>query len=243
MLDPRDIEGTRAGWLSASVRAAEMAFGQSSTIAESYVTSYQVVETAGGDVLVVPRFDAARVANDLDLAGTQYMKSLIREGHTPESAHAAAYSRMMGVARNHAMDGGRSLIEATTSQDRRAIGYRRVTDGDPCTFCAMLASRGAHFGAQRAHGVYSSADTALVRASDGRKYHIHCGCTAEIVYGHWEPNEREQRYVDAYERAVKELDRQNLPREQTSVLQLMRADDEAALRDSSVRRNKNPASE
>jgi len=82
------------------------------------------------------------------------------------------------------MMGGRLTVAATTGRDRKAIGWRRVTDGNPCAFCAMLASRGP---------VYRDA-----AAADGLKYHAHCGCGAEPVYGTWEPDEREQGYLDAY---------------------------------------------
>lgn len=244
MLDPFDLDRSRGAWLTASLAAARLNFNQSSDIASTYVSSYQAVEVPGGnEVVLQPRFNPQKVARDLDLAGPQYIKSLVRDGMSPEQARMAAQSRMMGVSRKHSMGGGRELIDATTGQDRRAIGYRRVTDGDPCTFCALLASRGAHFGSQRAHSVYSSEQTALVQASDGGKYHLHCGCTTEIVYGHWEPSQSEQGYIGAYERAVTQLDAENLPRNQTNVLSLMRADDQAGFRDNPTRRRNSPESD
>lgn len=243
MLDPYDLDGSRNEWLATSILASKMHFDQSASVAESYVSAYQAVEVPGtGEVVVMPRFSADKIGKDLDLAGPQYIKSLIREGRAPEDAHSVAHSRLTGVARKHSMDGGRGLIDGTTAQDRRAIGYRRVTDSDPCSFCAMLASRGAYFGSQRAHSVYSSADTALVRSGDGLRYHLHCACTAEIVYENWIPNEREQVYVDAYERAVAQLDAAGEPRSQGGVLSLMRADNEANFRDNLERRRKSPDS-
>src|SRR5699024_9201806 len=203
--------------------AAEMAFRESRDVAEKYVTSYQAVEVPGSDkVAIVPRFDERRVARDLELAGPMYIKSLVGRGYSPTEAHSYAYSRMLGVGRKHAMDGGRGLIEATSGKDRRAIGYRRVTGADPCTFCAMLASRGAMFGSQRSHSVYSSEESARVRSYDGGRYHLHCGCTAEIVYGHCEPTSEGQKFIDAYERAAQAVDAKNLPRTQANVLGLTR---------------------
>ena len=38
-------------------------------------------------------------------------------------------------------------------------------------------------------------------AADGLQYHGHCGCTAEPVYGTWEPTEEEQQYREAYEQS------------------------------------------
>lgn len=241
-LDPYDLDRSRGDWLAASLAASRRQFNQSSSVAESYVSAYQAVELPGSDeVTVVPRFSADRVARDLDLAGPQYIKSLIRdEGMSPERAHEHAQTRMMGISRKHSMGGGRGLIDGTTAADQRAVGYRRVTGVDPCTFCGMLASRGATFGSQRAHSVYGSGQTALVRSGDGLRYHLHCNCTSEIVYGEWTPNEREQVYVDSYERAAQQVDAEKLPRTQDNVLSIMRRDEHAGFRDSPQRRNQPP---
>lgn len=241
MLNPDDIDGTRDAWLASSLIAAQLQFGQSSSVAESYVSAYQAVELPGsGEVVVRPHFRPERVRRDLDLAGPQYIKSLIREGRDPRQAHEDAQSRMTGIARKHSMDGGRGLIDGTTAADQRAVGYRRVTGLDPCTFCGMLASRGAVFNSQRAHSIYGSEQTALISSSSGLQYHLHCNCTAEIVYESWQPNEREQVYVDAYERAAQQADAADLPRTQDNILANMRRDEQAGFRDSPQRRNQSP---
>ncbi len=48
-------------------------------------------------------------------------------------------------------------------------GYARVTTGDSCAFCIMLASRGF---------VYASEKTATKSKRTGDKYHQHCHCVA-----------------------------------------------------------------
>lgn len=57
-----------------------------------------------------------------------------------------ARARSSGAAVRQAMNGGRGVIDLTMSRDRKVRGYARVTDGDPCAFCALLASRGAVYG-------------------------------------------------------------------------------------------------
>lgn len=72
---------------------------------------------------------------------------------------------------------------------RSAPLWRRVTDGKPCGFCAMLASRGP---------VYRSAS----EAGQGNKYHGRCGCTVEPYEGDpddWEPTPDEARFIEAYQ--------------------------------------------
>ena len=54
------------------------------------------------------------------------------------------------------------------AKDALAVGWRRVSDGHPCAFCAMLASRGF---------VYHTAET----AGSMNRYHNDCRC--EIVPG------------------------------------------------------------
>lgn len=110
-------------------------------------------------------------------------------------------------------------------RDPRAIGWRRVSDGDPCAFCAMLVSRGP---------AYTSGRKALLRASDGHKYHPHCGCTIEPVYGDWKPSRQEQQWVDQYFTAAESLP-EGTPRTAGTVLPRMRRG--GLFRDSTVRRS------
>ena len=124
------------------------------------------------------------------------------------------------------MMGGRQLIDETTGADQRAVGWRRVSDGDPCSFCGMLCSRGP---------VYRSADRAGDPvAGSGTKFHGSCGCTAEIVYGDWQPSEAEQHFIDLYEAAAQEATSVDGVRTQDTVLWRMRRDGD--LRDSASRR-------
>ncbi|MFE0187745.1 hypothetical protein [Streptomyces sp. NPDC058989] len=74
-----------------------------------------------------------------------------------EEASRTAGRTSAGAADREALRAGRDLIDRASRQDRRALGWARVTDGNPCAFCAMLASRGA---------IYTSQATA---ASGGRR--------------------------------------------------------------------------
>jgi hypothetical protein len=77
----------------------------------------------------------------------------------------------------------------------------------------MLASRGP---------VYGSRSLAMEIQGGGLRYHGHCGCTSELVYGEWKPNESEQWYIDEYYKAAAETDEMNLPRTEENVLWRMR---------------------
>lgn len=65
--------------------------------------------------------------------------------------------------------GGRETLERAIEDDPESVGWIRITDGGPCGFCAMLASRG---------WVYKSRESALwAEGIEGEAYHDGCGCT------------------------------------------------------------------
>ncbi|MGW1837075.1 VG15 protein [Streptomyces sp. NPDC002067] len=65
-----------------------------------------------------------------------------------EEGTATAGRSAATAADREALRAGRDLIDQASKRDRRAIGWARVTDGTPCAFCAMLASRGAIYSSQ-----------------------------------------------------------------------------------------------
>lgn len=121
------------------------------------------------------RLEPARLERTLDITGPIEFKRAITAGRTPERAVDAAAVRMAGSTQYLALDGGRQVMKASIDNDERATGWARVTDNDPCAWCAMLASRGP---------VYKSAGTAGRNQNsrftgDGEfKYHDLCACQA-----------------------------------------------------------------
>lgn len=96
--------------------------------------------------------------------------SLARVDPVALAAGAEAAARL-------ALSAGRGVIEQTVRQDRLAVGWMRVTDANPCAFCAMLASRGP---------VYKSAAAAGFELDPVRgpvnRYHDHCACQVIPVF-------------------------------------------------------------
>lgn len=99
------------------------------------------------------------------------------------------------------LNAARDMVSGSAVAAHRT--WRRVTDGDPCAFCAMLATRDD----------YSSRDAALIVGSNrrsrkkngrplGSKYHDYCGCTAVEVVGPWESIGADERYLQVYSDAV-----------------------------------------
>lgn len=117
--------------------------------------------------------DEVRVIKALDSAGPAVMRRALNAGATPAQARERMATALTGTASRLALEAGRDVIEASVLDDDEALGWARVGDGDPCSWCSMLLSRGA---------VYKSAVTAGDSRFGGEKYHDHCGCQAVPVF-------------------------------------------------------------
>ncbi|MFW6091496.1 MAG: hypothetical protein ACODAF_06425, partial [Actinomycetota bacterium] len=84
-------------------------------------------------------------------------------------------------------------IRAGIGADERALGWVRITSGQPCAFCAMIASR---------------SETQLFQAERTADFlpHDHCSCTAEPIYPGSELPEQNRRFREEYERAQREVE-------------------------------------
>lgn len=119
-----------------------------------------------------------RLESSLDVTGPVEFKKAIAAGKTPQQAMEAAAVRMVGSTQYLALEGGRSVMKQSIERDEAATGYARVTDSDPCAWCAMLASRGP---------VYKSAKTAGDPRKGGNRYHDHCACQVWPAFTNDEP--------------------------------------------------------
>ena len=185
-LDINDLDGSTPYWLASTTIAVNRRTVESQRVAEQYLTEYRIAEVGAAAVVVLAA--PTETARALRLAGPTRVKRLIGAGMGAVEAYNAAMTKFGGIVRRQAMMGGRLTVARTAGHDRRAVGWRRVTDGNPCAFCAMLASRGP---------VYKDAASA-----DGIQYHAHCGCTAEPAYSNeWTPTAEEERYLQEYTNA------------------------------------------
>lgn len=197
-LDMRDLDRTQPIWKKAMIGLLEQWWKVSADTAAQYLPRFRQAEIGDGSIEVgVPRFDRAKAGRRLEWGGMVNVLWHIAMGQTREAAYAAARELFIGMFHESVLTGGRLTLQQWAAKDSRAIGWRRVSDGHPCAFCAMLVGRGP---------VYTSEQKALRRQSDGQKFHPHCGCTIELVYGgDWRPDRREQQWVDDYYRAAESL--------------------------------------
>lgn len=176
--------------------------GLSSSAAGNYFESFRQAEGAPGRALarLADPIDEEMVTTSLFVTGRDSVASSLKAGHSGEEARKAALTKTSGSVTRHVLNGGRDTLLDSVAADKEARGWARVTDSDPCAFCALLASRGP---------VYKS-DTVKFQAHD------HCDCTAEPVYRGAEWPGRGKEFKDLYNEAVLEAEQAGELRRGTS---------------------------
>lgn len=168
-----DTEHTAKSWPPVE-KALLAIIGQrrtdSASLAAGYFEAFRATERIGGTATpVMSTFGAdalARAQTSLQVTGYVTTERLTALKH-PDPARSALV-RVSGAVTRHVLDGGRETLIASVQADRRALGWARATSGDPCSFCAMLASRGPVYGERM--GDFQS--------------HDHCACGLEPMYRH-----------------------------------------------------------
>lgn len=127
------------------------------------------------DIDWAPSDRAAQVS--LTVTGPVNQKSKASRGKPLQVARDESFTQAAGAASRHVLNGGRQSLLTLVEGDMRAIGWIRVTDGDPCSFCAMLASRGAVY----KEDSFSRSDPRFTGPGEF-KVHDSCACTMEVVY-------------------------------------------------------------
>lgn len=159
---------------------------------------------------VVP-ITAAQIASSLVQTAFGTFRGARFRGLSVEAASDLAMVTAATDAARLAQDAGREQIRRIVERDQLALGWMRVTDADPCAFCAMLASRGP---------VYKTRETALFRQDPVRgnidRYHASCACQAVPVFTRtpllpettlraqrdWETSQRQAREADELRRGT-----------------------------------------
>lgn len=177
-------ERSFAQLVTATVPLVRAYHGLSASVAAAYYEAFRRVEGAGGEA--TPRLSdgvdvEALVAGMVTTGRIQAAKGVLA-GKSPQVAMQTAMTTSSGTVTRFVLDGGRQTIVRSTTEDREALGYARVTAGKPCSFCAMIASRGPVF----------SEETV------GFDAHDHCSCSGEPHYDGAEWPGRAREFLSLY---------------------------------------------
>lgn len=125
----------------------------------------------------------------LRVTGPVTAKSSLARGLLMDAALQTALTATLGSATRHIEGGGRDAMRTLVAGDPASRGWARRSGGRPCSFCAMLISRGP---AYRSEGSASFTT------------HDHCHCKAVPFFGEdsgWTAQSREFR--DLYDASLK----------------------------------------
>lgn len=169
MFDPTDF-GTFDSFASLAATLIAVRHRDSAGLAAAYYQAFRTLELgslAPVQVTIPDPPDAAVTSDALRATGLLGVLSARRAGKPLEVARQNGFVRLAGSATSLALAGGRDTITRAVQSDPAEPRWQRITAGDACAFCRMLASRGADYGSER---------TADFQAHD------HCSCQAEPAF-------------------------------------------------------------
>lgn len=163
-LDPKRLDATFPGWLRLMTALVERYAGMASLAASVYYADARAaalgIPTPESLIKLAPAPSAEWMSKAFGYSGP----GLLRDGKWQDSS---ALSVTKGTALRMVVNNARDTVIDTAKADPKAVGWYRVTDGSPCAFCALLASRGV---------VYRTETTASFKS------HNDCGCTAAPAF-------------------------------------------------------------
>lgn len=188
LLDLANLDASMALWLPVHLSLVREEHARSERMAAAYLSTYRAAEGVESGAVVVPTFDTTQAAVAARVAGPLTVKTLIGNGSDPEDAFAVARRAAAARAQKWSMAGGRQLVIGSARATRRRV-WRRVSDGNPCAFCAMLVTRSLEM---------PNSQPPTFEAHGG------CGCTVEEAFVDDPWTDAEAEFVQAYRQAAQQ---------------------------------------
>lgn len=155
LLDPFELDVTyapfEAAFLSIIDRSSEQFFNLESAFLQAYCQVEFGIEAAEAKASYeLLGWEARnRISRSLSTVTQGAIKGHTARGDSILKAYADSKTRAVSSGRRHAREPARELTMRTTSRTRGLKGYKRVLTGaETCSFCAMLAGRGAVYDAE-----------------------------------------------------------------------------------------------
>lgn len=223
-VDPQRISATSPAFVNTALAAIESSRRRSVDLAGAYAQRTRLEQDPGLPRLTLPPpppFNVEQVRASLTYlgpvsAGRQVASGLavptVEEDDDLEVPPARATPKtvdrimeraaiqIVGAAIRHVQNGGRFMVDAVVESDQKAVGYIRITRDNPCSFCAMLASRGPVY----KESSFSRSDPRF-DGPGNHKVHDSCGCTIRPLYSksRFAMPENNQKYLELYETATR----------------------------------------
>lgn len=180
--DPKSVDS----WLDVAVPQILRANLSSANDAAKFYDLMRRVEISILEIDDADDFKAEPVTNSIDEGVRHSLASAGKEGAGDQwDSTRMNDKKVAGVAMRHVLDGGRATMDHNSTRDKSALGWVRVTDGNPCAFCAMLASRGITYRPYK-QGAFKASNARYVGHGNS-KVHDFCGCSLKPVWSESDP--------------------------------------------------------
>lgn len=190
-IDPANLAGTIGPFTQAAAVLVRARNRDSSGLAARYFRTFRTVEgiagTATARLAQVPAAEA--VTGALRGSALTGIINARKRGLSPASAARNGLVKVSGSAANLVIGGSRDTILGSIVADPAGARWQRITAGDPCAFCALIASRGAVFTAE---------------TSDFES-HDHCACEPEPAYPGSRMTDRARFWSEQFDRAQQDV--------------------------------------
>lgn len=222
IIDFAELDKSTPSWLHATTLQIRQGWQESSDAAFEYVQ--QALLSVEPDATPPVRaadiaFPVREVQTAMRVRGPVEVKRQIARAVPESEAMKAGLKASTAVGATKATDGGRAeVIEFVRKEapkrlrQGKPIGYARKTDGNPCYFCAILASQGAVYFSESSFSQSNSSirevkwtsnnDKGARRAfiGDGpAKVHDNCQCTMRPVFSKSDSlDERAKFFLDQW---------------------------------------------
>lgn len=180
------LQQDQGRWLALMLALVRRDRSASRELARRYMTAYRVVERVREPfVFDLPPDDinTEQVITSMIVTGPGALDRAARKLGVERVPNSAGIARKImesnaRAAQRHVTNGGREVVDDVLRRDPANSGYMRLTDGDPCFFCAMLASRGPVY----KEDSFEDSDPRFHGPGE-QKVHDGCGCTLIPIYG------------------------------------------------------------
>lgn len=190
-IKPEQLERTVALWMRLMLGLIQREHSTSYKLTKAYYPEFRRVELPGGAAFQFPaerKLNTEQVFTSLRVTGPIALQKKLTEVKqlemSPELEKAFIADAMDSAAKTTAaaavrqsLAGGRDLMRDVAGSDKAALGWARVTQDNPCYFCAMLASRGFVYG----QDAFEDSD-ALFTGGGRAKVHDGCQCAMEPTF-------------------------------------------------------------
>jgi hypothetical protein len=184
-----DLVKVNDAFLAIALPKLEAAYRRAAILTKGYASSIRSAELKpdGYNMPLIDPFNREKATSSLSVMGMVEMRQSLARGETLTKALDLSTTGIDGVGTAFVADGGRDFIQALAQDDTKLLGYARVTDGDPCSFCAMLASRGPTYtkeSFQDSNDRFSDPafPPEVADGSSAAKTHDHCCCVLMPVW-------------------------------------------------------------